>query len=453
MGCWVAVLFLVLAAIAALQACFDSSPEPPSIVLITFDTIRADHLGCYGYFRDTTPRIDSLATESTLFEQCLAPMATTLPSHTSLFTGTYPNEHGILANIKHGGLSFESSAALRPLAEFARQTGYRTAAFVSAAPVKRETGMARGFEIFDEPEEKSRTAAETNKPLFAWFDKKGDEPYFLWVHYFDTHSPYLPLPPFDGMYATDSSLTAFLAEREIPGSAVGMAKRARPTREIHNRYDGEVSYVDRQIGLLLDRLRRSGDWERTVVVLVGDHGEGLAQHGELGHGSIWGEQLRVPLIVRVPGVAARREPVVMSIVDVVPTLLGLVPSLPFGGFLEQASGIDVLCGTVKNRFVFSRDSARERDDRLGQRCALTGTKWKYVYDPNGTDKLFDLSFDPFELNDLSGVEKTTAARLKALLLKEIGEQAGRGEILSGAAGRKAVPMDPALLEELRQLGY
>lgn len=126
------------------------SPQPPDIVIITLDTTRADHLGCYGYFRDTTPRIDEFAAECVLFENCLAPVPQTLPSHTSLFTPTYPIEHGVMGNVRRGGYRFVRSEKLRTWAGFVREEGYRTGAFVSAAAVSSRTGLSEGYETFDD---------------------------------------------------------------------------------------------------------------------------------------------------------------------------------------------------------------------------------------------------------------------------------------------------------------
>ena len=163
---------LPLAVCLALAGCrqrIDVSGHP-NIVLITLDTTRADHLGAYGYFRDTSPRIDAFAEESIVFEHAIAPMATTLPTHVSILTATYPLEHGVLANVMHGGRRFVPAAGLRSFATVCREQGYRTAAFVSAAPLKRDSGIQAGFEEFFEPEkgEASVRAGVTNKELFRW---------------------------------------------------------------------------------------------------------------------------------------------------------------------------------------------------------------------------------------------------------------------------------------------
>ncbi|MHC4611939.1 MAG: sulfatase-like hydrolase/transferase [Planctomycetota bacterium] len=443
--CW-AVVGLAATVAGGCKQGDESRSALPNVVLITLDTLRADHLACYGYFRDTSPVMDAFAEESLFFERCLAPMATTLPSHTSLLTGTYPLEHGILANVDHGGMQFSPSAELRSLAEVAR-----TAAFVSAAPVKKATGMASGFETFSEPEGPTRRAGRTNALLFPWLDEHQDEPFFLWMHYFDPHSPYSAPPPFRTMYHTDERLESYLTERRFAERVITHTKRLVQPRPAINLYDGEIRYLDTQLGRLLDRLRTSGAWDRTIVVLVGDHGEGLCQHQEARHGSIWGEQLHVPLMLRIPGHAPRRVSEAMSLVDVFPT--DLVDALPFDDFLKQTSGTAALSEHFQPRPVFSQDVGRPHLGRAGPRYALTTRDWKYVHDPHGDEHLYHLQRDPFELENVLAEHAEIGEQLKSQLLGQLAEQTEKAARLQTGASEAKVRMDPQLLEELRTLGY
>ncbi|HJS75544.1 MAG TPA: sulfatase-like hydrolase/transferase, partial [Vicinamibacteria bacterium] len=190
-----------------LQAACAPSPravlDSPNLVIVSIDTLRADRLGLYGYFRETTPFLDSLAKESLVFERCLAPMAVTFPSHLSLFTGAYPEETGAFANARVGGLAFVPTARLRSLAQVLREGGYRTAAFVGATPLKRHTGIDAGFEHFDEPAAGQRRAGATNKRVLSWLAARDDGPFFLWVHYFDPHKPYDAPEPFRSKFEED----------------------------------------------------------------------------------------------------------------------------------------------------------------------------------------------------------------------------------------------------------
>lgn len=439
-----------------------ASSPPPNLVVVTLDTTRADHLGCYGYFRDTSPFIDALAAESVLFERCLAPMSTTLPSHISLFTGTHPMEHGVLANIgSPGGRKFHSSPGLGLWAECAAGAGFQTAAFVSAAPVKRQTGIGEGFQTFDQPVRHERIAGKTSTKTIAWLEGEMREPFFLWVHYFDPHTPRSPPAPYDELFTRDAALEARMAELELPDQ-VKTRKDKRPNQprwimadvaEHINLYDGEVRYMDEQLGQVLDSLRALPAWERTVVLVVGDHGEGLGQHDDLVHGRVWNEQIHVPLIVRVPGVAPKRVPVPLSIVDIMPTLQAMASGLPFHALLEQASGSTVTGESAGERAIFSRDVTRSRVHMFDPRFALQVGEWKFIHDPKGADQLFNVTADPHERNDVIGANMEVAAELKDRLLRIMEEQTLRGERLERERGKVDDEVDPELARELRALGY
>ena len=440
-------------------------PPPPDIVLITLDTLRADFLGCYGFFWDTSPNLDALARESIVFERCLVPLATTLPSHLSILTGVYPLEHGVLANVEHGGFQFKPAPGLRSFAEIATQGGYRTAAFVSAVPLNAATGIRRGFQVFSQPSEPERRAAETNQALFSWLarmDQQNDErPLFLWVHYFDPHYPYAPPPPYDRMYPEDEELEAFVAERHIPRQSLsyfGLWLGSRPTIR---RYAGEIRYLDHHLAELLNRLRSRGRWDRTVVIVAGDHGQGMGQHHKTGHGYIYDEQLRAPLMIRVPGAAARRISTPVSSVDIFPTVLGLIDDFPGAAallgagarFLEQASGRNVLSDTYAHQPVFAQRSSRERPDLPYPTYTLTTAEWKFIHEVGGTDRLFRLTDDPFELGNVIEDHPETAAQLRRQLLERIAEQRQRGIAFQAGQPEQPELIDPQLLEQLRSLGY
>lgn len=426
--------------------------ESPNIVLITLDTTRADHLGCYGYFRDTSPVLDALAAQSILFDRCLAPISVTLPSHVSLLTSTDPTEHGVVANVGQGGLAFVASPALKLVTQFAREAGYSTAGFVSAAPLKQHGGLRESFDTWSEPEPRERRAGETNTEVFRWLDGKPSTPMFLWVHYYDPHSPYEP-PPETKRYEADEALLASLRARDIPDVAVMPGGAALRCEVMHGLYDGEIRYMDEQIGRLLDRLRAREDWARTVVVVVGDHGEGLAQHGELAHGSVWDEQLHVPLMMRIPGEAARREGMVMSMVDVFPTLLGRTSRKGFEGFLSQALGHDVLAAGFTARPVLGQMTGRKRPDKPFPTYCVTTERWKFTHEVGGADSLFDLSSDPHELKNVVAEHAEPARQLRDYLLQTIAAQQARAATYQSGRGGTPATLDPRVLEQLRTLGY
>jgi arylsulfatase len=430
--------------------------ERPDVLVVTLDTTRADHLGCYGYFRDTSPEIDALARESILFEQAFAPMATTLPTHVSVFTATAPLEHGVLANSTQGGQRFVPSSALRPVAQLAEQAGYRTAAFVSAAPLKRDSGIATGFETFDEPAERHRNATGTVDAAIAWLSRADDSPVFAWIHLYDAHWPYEAPPPYDGSFATDAGLERYIAERRIAESGLRpLAGAVERSRESINAYDAEIRYQDAEVGRLLRWLRKNGRWPHTAVLLLGDHGEGLLQHGEAAHGSTWQEQLHAPLLMRVPGVPPRRVEAPLSLVDAMPTFLALLRAPGLALPDAQASGRDALAPAAQAAPILGQDTGRERGGP--HRYALVADGWKYfrIEESDGRvrDELYDLRADPHELVDVAARHPERADALRALVEARVRELGERGLALRGGRAPETRPLDPQIREQLEALGY
>ena len=424
----------------------------PNLVIVSIDTLRADRLGVYGYFRDTTPFLDALAGESLVFERCLAPIATTFPSHLSLFTGTYPEETGAVANANVGGLAFVPTESLRSLAQVLREGGYRTAAFVSATPLKKYTGIDAGFEHFDEPERLQRRAGETNERVKDWLSGQNHEPFFLWVHYFDPHTPYDAPEPFGSRFQAEPEQDRYLAARGFRNTWAA----------VNNRYDGEVSYVDHELARLVSDLEAHGEiWERTVLVVVGDHGEGLGQHSQPQHGSVWAEQLHVPLLIRVPGMARARSDRLMSVADVVPTLLGLIDLPGEEGLLRQASGVDRLASDGENTFILGQESSapwKIGPGETGPRYVLTGEEWKLICDADGAHPrkrsgLFRISEDPYELQDVRDDHPDVAASLEEHLLARVERQKRRRSQLLAGRPHEEGEVDPEILDQMRSLGY
>ncbi len=453
-------LIVVLAIAIAPMGCQREAAAPrlPNLLVVTLDTTRADHLGAYGYFRDTSPRFDELARESLFFERAIAPMATTLPTHLSIFTASYPLEHGVLANTTHGGRLFVPNDALRSFASHAQGLGYRTGAFVSAAPLKRGTGIEVGFESFDQPAGHERAGDATTDRAIAWLADGGSEPFLLWVHYFDAHWPFTPPPSHAGRFRADDGLDAYIRERQIaetaPRPLAGIIERSR---EAIDAYDAEILFQDDQLARLLDAVRERGVWEHTSVLVIGDHGEGLGQHGEAGHGGTWDEQLHVPMLIRVPGVEPRRIRETISVVDALPTWLGQLGVPELGAFVRDASGRDVLAlGTAPAPLVLSQDTGRERGTEA-YRYALTSDTWKYFrVEQDGAparDQLFDLRQDPFELSDLADSKPQETAMLRRQLEARLDELRARGEALRSGRPPTTVEASPEVLEQLRALGY
>ncbi len=392
-------------------------PGRPNVLIITIDTLRADHLATYGYPRTTSPFLDELAGGAVVFERAYAPIATTLPSHTTMFTGVYPHEHGVLANIADGR-TYQRREDLVTLAQLFERAGYATQAVVAAAPLHPRFGLDAGFDGYRTPDKKQRPANANTLDALAALEElsSSDKPGFLWVHYFDPHGPYNPPRKFEIKYRMDDEMRAYLAERQFADRAQRPTGQWNELEKGVDRYDGEIAYTDHQIKRLFTAAKES-DWlDGAVIAVLADHGEGLNQHGIPGHGQTWEEQLHVPLMLSIPGVAPRRLSWPVSLADFSPTLLHVFDLPGKDEFLKQVSGInrfrtDVVHG---ESWVLGQSSPRQSDTE-GIGYALRFQQWKLVVDETGAASLYELNDDPFELADVASDHPRVVERMRAEL--------------------------------------
>jgi arylsulfatase A-like enzyme/thioredoxin-like negative regulator of GroEL len=358
--------------------------EPhPSILLISIDTTRADRLGSYGYARASTPNLDRWASAGVLFENAVTPAPITLPAHTSLLTGLLPRRHGVRDN----GID-RVPEDVPTLASTLQQAGYATAAVVGSAILDRQYGLARGFQHYDDAVGQGGLAiAERNASAVSdaaiVAARSLHKPFFFFVHYFDPHAAYDPPAPFSDRFRDDL-------------------------------YEGEIAYVDEQVGRLRDALDRQGLLDGTVVAVVSDHGESLGEHGEPTHGVfLYQATLHVPLIMVAPGrwPAGKRVASLASLIDVTPTLLELSgQAVPAG--LDGRS----LLPAVAGRTVEARQLPIESEfgyDSYGWAplVGLTDGALKWIGAPE--PELYDLARDPRELRNLAAERVEDARRLAA----------------------------------------
>jgi arylsulfatase A-like enzyme len=414
-------------ALAPLLAC-GADRGSPNVLLITLDTTRADYLGCYGAADARTPNLDRLAAEGTRFDLAFSSAAVTPVSHASILTGLDNARHGVRVISAASGYRLPDDVPT--LATELKSRGYATVAVHSAFPVSSHFGFARGLDVFDslegemseEPDGQARwdvarlqrrSDETTDRALRALGDARG--PFFLWVHYWDPHDDML-LPP-------ESDLGP-----AVPRDAQG---RPLPSKAL---YASEVSFVDAQIGRLLEHLRQGGLDPRTLVVVVADHGEGLGDHGWQSHRILYQEQVRVPLIVRVPrapmgepvhavGATVRTTDVFATLLDYAgidlpratdgrslrPLIEGL-PDEPRTAFFDQVNGYDTNARMVQRRPL----------DAFLYGVADGG--WKLVWRPLAPEQseLYDLARDPAEMHDLFASEPEEARRLERLLARHGG---------------------------------
>ena len=336
-------------------------------------------------------------------------------------------------------------------AEYLHGIGYDTGAFVSALPLSHHFQLDAGFEVYYDTRGKpAQPANETVEVVLGWLQHRGHRPLFLWLHLFDPHSPYDPPAPLDAMFRSDDALERYVDARRFSEEAARPRGRVNVLREGINNYDGEIRFVDEQLERVISALRERPRWRDTVVVLLADHGEGLNQHDEAGHGLVWDEQLRVPLMIRVPGVPPGRVTNVMSVVDVLPTLLGILELPDEGRFLAQASGRDVLRPDADLLPVFSQTSERKHESGGESTYAMTMDRWKYILTMSGEEQLCDLGADPYELENVAAANADVTARLRDRVRATIAGQLRRAKELE--SGRvQALSAENA--EGLRSLGY
>ncbi len=311
-------LTLTLALLLAGTAVAGQEATPPNVLMITVDTLRADHLSCYGYHLRTSPNIDKLAEEGARFADANTTIPQTGPAHISLFTSRYPQEHGARIN----GLAHNEKIKLLFLPQILRKFGYRTAAFVSAWPLtSRLTHLDRWFDEYDEDMPRTyqmfnsqRWAEDVGPRAISWLQKNQHRPFYLWVHFFDPHEPY-------------DLREAFANPEKIkePGPQAPQME-SEEARERVRRYDSEIGYADHWIGEILKVVDQLGLRENTLVVLLADHGESLGEHDYVGHGrQLYEPIVHIPLIFRYPGKipAGKVVETEVSILDVAPTIIDL----------------------------------------------------------------------------------------------------------------------------------
>ena len=393
-----------------------------NVLFVTIDTLRADRVPAWGGKDVATPAIDGLAARGALFERCFAATPLTLPSHTTIFSGTLPVRHGVRDNG-----SFTVPPELPLLPERFRARGYATAAFVGAFVLDSRWKLDRGFDsYFDQFDTRKATlisigdierpAAEVVDAAVAWLDRRPAKPFFVWVHLYDPHAPYAPPPPYAEEYAD------------------------RP-------YLGEIAYVDSQLARLLGALAERGLSERTAIVLAGDHGEGLGDHEEDGHGFfVYQETLHVPLLFASPGAGKpRRARDVVSLADVTPTVAALAGLDPPAG-IQGRSLLPLLAGrALPDRPAYAETYYPSLHFGWSPLASIQDGRWKLIESPD--PELYDLSADPAEKTNLAARDRDRYLTMKRRLTSLVGEW-GKSPL----AARSAVD-DPEAVRKLASLGY
>lgn len=419
------LLILLFCGAARLFAAPQRASKPrnsPNVILITIDTLRADHVGCYGATSVTTPTLDSLAKDGVLFEHAFSQVPLTWPSHAAILTGTYPFQNGVQDFTGH-----PLAPQFRSVVQAFKQAGYATGAVVSSFVLDRSWGLARGFDFYDDAFSAStfqqkdlglvdRRANESVTRALDWLKKNRQRPFFLWLHLYDPHSPYDPPEPFRTQY------------REHP-------------------YDGEIAYADHELGRLTNWLKTNGLYNRSAIVLLSDHGESLGDHGEKEHGFfIYNSTIRVPLIVKPAAglkVDSKRIDEPAESIAVAPTLLrlaGLHDSIE-----RQFQSKDLLQPPAVDEVAYSETFYPFSSFGWNPLHSLETSRYHYIDAPE--PELYDVIADPSEENNIAAQQPATVAVLKDKLRQKL---ENRPFSVKQANGKN---LPPEAAEKLRALGY
>ena len=393
-----------------------AAPHVGPVVIISIDTLRADRLPLYGYRKVETPAIDTLAAESVVFDQAWAHSPLTLPSHASILTGRLPFEHGVRDNM---GFALEDGTPT--LASLLAGRGYATGGFISAYVLRRDTGIARGFTSYDDalpatsPEkatgEVQRDGAQTLASAETWLAGRTDQKWLLFLHLYEPHSPYEPPERF---------------------------------RRFADPYDGEIAYTDEIVGRLIDTLKRRGDYDRALIVLLSDHGEGLGDHGEMEHGIfLYSETTKVPLVVKLPGGAhaGRRVAHPVQHIDLLPTVLELAGAAAPQG-LRGRTLVPAFEGrTLADAGLYAEALYPRYHLGWSELYALTDARYRFIRAPK--DELYDISEDPGERRSVAAERDSTRIAMRQALEK----------LMAGAPVDAPQQVSSEAQERLKALGY
>lgn len=429
-------LVVAVAAIIVLAQWQPWKPRHRNVVLIMLDTLRADHLGIYGYERDTSPVLDAFARENIQYTYAITSAPWTPPSVASMFTGKYPASHGMMPP-NGRQLAMKSSAVLDgdnlTLAEMLSAQGYQTIGISPNPWIKKDFGYDQGFDKFIF-RERARADAITRLAGRQLDELSPDKPFFMYVHYLDPHDPYTPPAPFDTMFSGP------LQRREYSPEML----------DIIRRYDGEIRFMDSELGNLFQHLKQRGLWDNTVIAIISDHGEQFKERGELGHGfRLFNEEIHVALLLKAPGEKPRVINEVVSPVDIFPTLLKLSNSdAPHprseGVVLTDETRLAKRAGVLSEiRRVHNFKSFTRRDRKrliLNYGDPSVGDEAAPV-----SSEIFDAVADPLELSPLQDEQLTKEMKLDF------------DALFSEATEHTIEAADSSLsdetLEQLRSLGY
>lgn len=444
---------------------YNKGKNDRNIILISIDTLRADHLGCYGYDRDTSPNIDSLASDSALFLNTYASSPWTLPSHVSLMTSL----HGVHHQVYYDREKMDSN--ILTMADILRQNNFSCSSLTGGGFVSSVYGFSKGFDTYHDGVGgifQQDSAELLFRAVLEWLEREKDKNFFLFLHTYQTHNPYACPYPYKTMFTKEGAKWRHIDLGSYLGGKPGLFKRL-PEEELQNiidLYDGEIRYTDEKfIGPLIGKLKEMELYDQTMIIFTSDHGEEFYDHKGWGHGhSLYDESLKVPLVIKFPGSKFKGKEIgnIVSLVDVMPTVLEEM-GIDFSDLnIDGRSLFPVIEGKEKGDRTFLADiGSNVLNSRIPQKISINMGKDKLILNKKFSTKDLDFflyappALKPVELYDLKqdSIERKNIADKKSVLVNQIIQQIN--EIYSKAKKRKISrpEIDEKLKEQLKALGY
>ena len=421
--------------------------EFPNIILISIDSLRSDHVGCYGYERKTTPNIDKLADDGVLFTNAISTTTWTLPAHISMLTALSPEVHQVIKD----GVRLSENATV--CTEILKEAGYLTAGVVSAPYLQSEFGYNQGFDLYDDytiyhfdhhESHQNITSPKIHKRVKKWLEQNHRHSFFLFIHYWDVHYDYKPPTPYDTMFDPDykGDITAENFERN---DKINACIPKQDLEHIIALYDGEIAYTDFYIGKLMKYLKQLGIYDKTLVILTADHGDEFFEHGQKGHRkTLFDETLKVPLIIKFPLNQWKRKRIdkQVQIIDIVPTFLSYLSFNCNCNF--QGESLMPLITDETKEF-----EPRHFADLHGQLKCVRTNQAKYITAKKQREQLFDLQKDKMEQHEISMSESDRRERMHKTLMNWL----ETADILAKNLGKSEFEYEEDLKKRLRSLGY
>jgi len=456
-----AIPLIVIAFLAAWWLWLRQPPRP-NIVLISLESVRADHLGCYGYRRATSPAIDSLAQQGVVFSNAFATTSWTLTAHASMFTGLYPTAHQVVGPLDRLSDDYVT------LAEVLARNGYQCAGVISGPYLLKAHGLSQGFDIYDQSasgesqsaSHKKENSREVEASLRRFVTSLRDRkrPFFLFAYFWDPHYDYIPPAPYDRMFVTERMQPIDVANYET-SNTVNRSTPAAQLDYVISQYDGEIRWTDYNIGRFFQALKRNRLWDDTVVIVVSDHGEEFFEHGTKGHkNDLYVEATRIPLIIKhAHSRAVGHDARLTSQVDLFPTIceLARVKDIPVQQGLSLLGPLPPRDRPIDLELLTARYAPLP-----GGRFQAVGVRhWRSVVQDNyqlitvaedQRDELYNLKADPDEHTNLHGRPDAP----ESAMLQALQRFADDNEAIAKPHGAKGeAPLDESGIQRLRELGY